>query len=407
MFESLITKTGRLKRNLTTLDNQPLSKAALVIVVFLDVFILVSLFDGLADHTAQLTTPAQYVPQHCRDIVIDADWNETTRLAQLARIVARYRGSYYLPDESERNKSRHPICEPFVRILESIKDDETLSRDLAESVRLQQQAAAVRTELERVKGAYDTSLLEAIAARGPGGANVEAIRKEIADKTRALNELVRQRKLLEAALERDERVRRLFSLVADVSLADRTRLRDALRQAHFWYPVKRLGMEMIFLLPLFIVFYAWNARSIAANRPFQTLVSSHLVVLVLIPVLLKVLELIYDVIPKKLLKQVIDLLESLNLVALWHYLLIGIAIVAAQALIYLFQKKLFSREKLIQRRIAHGLCQNCNRRLPADSRACPFCGFGQFKRCSECGKPTHVLGKFCRECGQKLAAPAG
>lgn len=405
MFESLIAKTRKLKRNLTTLDNQPLSKAALVIIVFLDIFILISIFDGLADHAAQLTTPEQHIPQYCRDIVIDADWNETNRLGHLARIVSMHRGSYYMSDERDRNKSRHEICEPFVRILESIKADENVSRDLAESPRLQQQSAAVRSDLERVTGAYDTSLLATVAGQGQGETNVAAIKKEIADKTRALNELVRKRKLLESSLAQDERVRRLFTRIAGVSQADRNRLRDELRQLNFWHPVKRLGMEMIFLLPLFLVFSVWSSRSIAANRPFQTLVSSHLVVIVLVPVLFKVLELIYDIIPKKLLKQVIDLLESLKLVALWHYLLIGVSIVAALALIYLFQKKLFSREKLNERRISRGLCQNCNQRLPEDSRACPFCGFGQFRICSQCSKPTHVLGKYCRECGHRLTVP--
>jgi hypothetical protein len=178
-----------------------------------------------------------------------------------------------------------------------------------------------------------------------------------------------------------------------------------LRQANFWYPVKRLGMEMVFLLPLFVVFYLWNSRSIAGHRPFQTLVSSHLLVVVLIPVMLKVMELVYDIIPKKFLARIIEFLESLKLVALWHYLLIGVSVVVALALIYLLQRKLFSREKLIDKRISKGLCQKCGQRLPEGSRSCPFCGFAQYRNCSHCSEPTHVLGKFCRTCGERLAAP--
>ena len=41
---------SRIKGNLTSLDDQPLSKAALVIILFLDLFILTSIFNGLDEH---------------------------------------------------------------------------------------------------------------------------------------------------------------------------------------------------------------------------------------------------------------------------------------------------------------------------------------------------------------------
>lgn len=402
MLSLIREKTRKFQQHLTQLDNQPLNKAALVVILFLDLFILVSIFDGLADHTGQLTSPEQHIPPVCREIVIDANWNPTNRLGNLARIVSGYHESYFVPDERDEKKPQHSLCAPIVRALKAIRQDEGLSKNLIQNLKLQQESRELRAELDRMKGAYDTSLLETIANQRQAETNVASIRKEIADKTAATDELVRRQRLLEASLEQDSRVRELFALAMAVSDADRKALRDKLRRMNFWYPVKRLGMEMLFLLPLFLVFYFWNSRSIAGNRPYQTLVSSHLLVIVLIPVLFKVVELVYDIIPKKLLKQVIDLLEALNLVAIWYYLLIGAAVLAALALTYLFQKKLFSREKLIQRRIARGLCQHCGLRLPPDSQYCPACGAGQYRACSRCHEPTHVNGKYCMACGHAV-----
>ncbi|HZV82669.1 MAG TPA: zinc ribbon domain-containing protein [Geobacteraceae bacterium] len=48
-------------------------------------------------------------------------------------------------------------------------------------------------------------------------------------------------------------------------------------------------------------------------------------------------------------------------------------------LIYVFQRKLFSIEKIIERRIGKGECQNCGKHLPGGAQACPFCGFVQYK----------------------------
>jgi len=45
-------------------------------------------------------------------------------------------------------------------------------------------------------------------------------------------------------------------------------------------------------------------------------------------------------------------------VAIWYYLVIALAVAAALFVIYIFQKKLFSREKLMERRIAKGQCSS-------------------------------------------------
>jgi hypothetical protein len=395
MFRLIPKKARQFQQRLTRLDSQPLSRAALVVIVFLDLFILSSIFDGLADHTAQLAGPDERVPPLCRSLVIDREWNATNRLDGLARMVAAYEANPYQESARGDRTQQHPLCAPIVGAYEAIRDDAGLARNLQESLGLRKETQDLRAELERMKGAYDTTLLETIAGKPQEGKDTAAIRKTMAEKTATLNERVDSQALLDASIEQDSRVRGLFARVANVSDAQRTALRDELRRLNFWYPAERLGMEMLFLLPLLAVFYFWNAKSIAASRPFQTLVSSHLLVVVLIPVFFKVIELIYDIIPHKLLRQIMALLESLNLVAIWYYLLIGAAIVVALALIYLFQKKLFSREKLLQRRIGKGLCQGCGQHLPPDSQYCPPAGSAvPHLRHLQCA--THVHGRFCK-----------
>jgi hypothetical protein len=107
MLISIREKANRFQHRLTRLNNEPLSVAALVVILFLDFFILLSIFDGLVDHTGQLTTPDQYIPPLCREIVIDADWNPTNRLGHLATIVSKYHGSYYTPNETDEKKIQH------------------------------------------------------------------------------------------------------------------------------------------------------------------------------------------------------------------------------------------------------------------------------------------------------------
>lgn len=399
MLTFIAKKIANTRHNLSRLDNQPIGKAALTILIFLDIFILISIFDGLSDHTRQLTTASQLIPQYCRDIVIEDRWNKSNRLTKLAKVVTDSRGSYYIKDKRERTLERHPVCKPIAQLFLSIEDDATVSEKLKRYLDATTEIEQLNSTLKHINSAYDTSLLEDIANKNKDRANVDALRKDFAVKTNSLNRLTESQSSLTASLEQDKTVRELFTLIDSFSEQDRNNLKEDLRKLNFWYPVKRLGMEMIFLLPLFLIFYFWNTKSLAASRPFQALVSSHLLVIVFIPVLFKIIELIYDILPKKFFKQLIDLLESLKLVALWHYLMMAVIILASLALIYLFQKKLFSREKLMVKRISKGACQNCGTHLPENTSACPFCGFEQFKRCSNCDKPTYVFGKFCKECG--------
>ena len=393
-------KLGKVKSHLTSLDDQPLGKAALAIILFLDFFILVSIFNGLAAHTRQLSSPDEYIPGSCREIVVNRQWNPTNRLDQLSHIIISSSNSYYRIEE--KKKDQHPLCAPYVELVDHIKSDKVLTGIFEERNKSEREATELQRGIDNLKGAYDTSLLETIAQQ-QNQTKIDAIRKDFTAKTSALDALKIRIASLEQTINSDTKVKQLWERLQGLQEQDRQKLITDLRTLNYWYPVKKLGMQMIFLLPLFVVFYAWNSSSIRKSRGLQTLVSSHLLGISFIPILCKIIETVYDIIPKKLLKTLIDLLESLKLVAIWHYLVIALAIAAALLLIYIFQKKLFSHEKLIERRISKGECQQCGKHLPAGSPACPFCGFVQFKPCGNCGNLMHVQGRFCRECGHKAA----
>ena len=299
MLISIRNKINSVRTALTNLDNHPIGKAVLTIVLFLDLFILMLIFQGLFDHTSQLSTPYEYIPQQCRNIVIDEDWNENNRLIRTARIVSSYRGSYVYVNEKNRNHEVHPICAPISKLLRSMENDKNLSGNLSALLRLRDQAVQVRSELERTRRAYDTSLLEVIADQNIVKENTASLKRQTSALIKKLNTLTNKEAASVSQLMQHQYISELFSVIEASSNENRDILLEELRNLNFWHPVKRLGMEMIFLLPLVIIFYLWNARSITASRPYQKLVSSHLLVVVFIPVIFKMIELVYDIVPKK------------------------------------------------------------------------------------------------------------
>ncbi len=400
MLRVLKTIAGKLRHNLTTLDSQPVSKIALAVVLLLDYFILASIFQGLADHTSQMHSPYERIPQHCRNIVIDGDWNNDDSLLRIAGIAATYRNSHYRPAKTANLEVLHPACRALNESLNNIRQDNSLSDDLNTYLRLRRQVDQRSSEFDRTSSAYNTSLLETIARPEGTASQTDALQAKTTEQMSKMNSLTAQEEALKNSLQENPQIIHLLQQVK-ASQQYREQLLQELRRLNFWHPVKRLGMEMIFLLPLILVIYFWHSRSTANNRPYQTLVSSHLLVVVFIPVIFKLFELVYDIIPKKLLQEIFAWLESFNLVAIWHYLVIFTAVITALVVIYLLQKKIFSHERLLQKRIAKGLCQRCGEYLPADAKACPGCGFLQFTHCSHCQQETYVHGNFCRVCGNR------
>lgn len=391
---------GSMRGHLTQLNRQPLSCAALVIVLLLDAFVLISIFDGLARHTAQLTQPEEAVPMRCRDIVLDRQWTPAGRLEQLGEVVAARRALAWQTRTSA--VPPHAVCAPVVSALDAVLDDAALAQQFDDARALRRQSADLRTQTERLKGNYDTALLEKIARDGAPAQSAQ-LGQEMKAKTAALDEAAGRLKQIEAAIDGEPRVQALWQRIDAVQVADRERLRADLRLLDTWYPARRLGWEALFLAPLIGAFWFWNAVSIRRARPVQTLVSAHLLVVAFIPALCRLLQLVYDILPRRFLQGLIGLLESLNLVALWNYLAIALAVGGSLALIYVVQNKLFARDKLLARRIARGQCQDCGLTLPPGSAFCPACGFGQFAPCARCAQPTLVHGRYCRECGQAQA----
>jgi hypothetical protein len=397
MLNALRGRLTSFGRHLSSMDNQPLGKAALAVVILLDIFIFFSIFAGLERHTGQLTDPSDYIPAACRDIVIAGEWNATNRLERLSRAVEFRASSSEL---RERKTPLHPICAPLIQGIDDVADHKPLADAFLAYGRLYREAEDVRRKISDLKGPFDTALMESLARQEGRQIQAEAAGEELGKETAKLDNMLRVLAATQAQLDKDERVSRLWASIDGLTDATRQRLRDDLRSETFWHPVKRVGMDLAFLLPMIVVLALWNSASIRNKRSAQVLVSSHLLVVTALPVLLKVGELIYEIIPKRILQQLIALLESLKLVALWHYLMMALAVVAGLWLIYVFQRKLFSREKLLAKRIARGLCQQCGQGLAPGSTVCPLCGFNQYRSCPNCHKPTYVYGRFCRECGQ-------
>ena len=391
------TKFLRMREHLTRFEKRPLNRAALTVVLFLDMFVLISIFNGLDAHTRQLSAPDDFIPHFCRSIVLDGDWNSTNRTDKLSAMVNVHTNSHVRIEETK--KAVHQVCAPYRDLLEQITKDKDLQLAFESFSKANRELTDLQRRIGSMKGAYDTALLEKMAQQDQEQTDVSQVKGDVHTKTNSLNALTSQLASLELRINGNKLIVLLWEKMERLQQTSRDMLREEIRSAVFWYPLKKLLMQLAFLLPLLAVLAAWNTVSLKKERDLQILVSSHLVVIACIPVFARIVSTVYDIIPKILLKQLIEWLEAFNLVAIWYYLAIGLAIGASLFIVYIFQKKLFSVEKTMERRIERGQCMDCGKSIQSGRSFCWHCGVSLIKECKNCHQTTPTSSRYCVECG--------
>lgn len=396
MIKNLKQNFSKFKFQLTHITkNEPLNILSLISVILLDIFILIMLFQGLSDQAKQLTSPNEYIPQICREIFVNNEWTQFKRLDNLESIVIQYNSSYY--DEIDKKNKIHPLCSQLINQVNIIKHDKNLINLFYERNKIKKQKDELIEIRDKKQAFYEIKLLEKISKVSDDTLN--KTKQELDINSQAINKSDFKLNDIENKLNQNNSVKKLWNIIDNNHYRD-TIIKD-LRNANFWYPVKEFCIQLLFLIPLLIVFCYWYILNNKKEKFFQTFISTHLLIVVSIPILIKIIDLSIDILPKHLLRKLIAFLESIHLIALWNYIVIFIAVIFTMVLIYFIQKKFLNKESIKLKRFFQSRCISCGVLLKPRVNACPFCGEIQYEQCKNCKKNTPIIGQFCSECGHK------
>ncbi|MGM0509353.1 MAG: zinc ribbon domain-containing protein, partial [Fusobacteriota bacterium] len=340
---------------------------SIAIVIFLDLFILGNLFDGLANQTKMLTKPTDEIPHVVRDIMINSNWVENNRVEKLSNYVLSKKRSYYYLDNINKEKL-HPESLKVIEELEKIQNDKGL-----------------------------ISLFKRRENHWKNYNKLDNYQKSLESQGKMILEKI---ETLDKEINNNPNIKGFWKIIEnreDVS----EELAEDIRKSNFFFPIKELIVQFIFLIPLLTFFVWWNIVSLKKAKSIQIFISSHLILITLIPIFFKICEMVFDIIPDKIIKTFIDYLESIKLIGIWNYILTAVAVLFGLALVYLSQKKLFNKERIMKNRFKKGRCIHCGVSIKKDDDYCYDCGGFQKKECPHCGEMIPKVSKFCTECGEK------
>lgn len=405
MLNRLRRFIGRFINKTSTVNNEPLNKVSLIVIILIDIVILTNVFAGLSDISQWYIDPIAASPCY-------SEWNSyrtnqsPDRDFQAARSALSLNRTY---ESSFRQRYQQAETGHLGKVTETCLTyadykDKVYTADNQAKLKTidQKQTSIVKLEEANstIRSQYDSTLLEKIAGQ-PREQSINAVgaekaKQELDQNNLKITALKQEIATLKQTLLAKPNVASFLSFLKDA--ASFSQVESAFKSASFWYPSIQLIFQAVFLLPLIAI--ALFVHNMAQHRGYGliALMSWHLLVIFLIPLVLKVFEFLQIGVLFQFIFDIIRVLLG-GLLFLVSYVYILLIPVIGFGIIKFFQRIVFNPKLQAAGRVQKSRCIRCAKRLQPTDTHCPHCGYGQYVECHACHNLTHKLLPYCRECG--------
>lgn len=386
-----------------TINNEPLNKVSLIVIIVIDIVILVNVFTGLDDISRWYIRPEQAYPCYAdwaayRDRTTpDKDYDmirQSVDVNNPESFVQRYQSG-----KTDHLGQVNGICLQYAANQDQIKQAgyQTLLKTIDQK---QDEINTLENANRTIREQYDSTLLEQIAGQ-PREQSINPVGAAQAKQTLAQNNAkITALKTDIAELKQElaakpESAALLAFLQEDASFQTVER---GYQRAAFWRPSIQLAFQAFFLAPLILLSLVIHGFAQRRGYGLMALISWHLLVIFLIPLLLKIFEFLQV---GALFEVLFDLIKVLfgSLLFLVSYVYILLIPLIGFGLIKLFQTFIFNPKLQAASRLQKSRCLKCARKLHLQDAYCPHCGYYQYQECPHCHQLTYKHLPHCARCG--------
>ncbi|YCO48034.1 zinc ribbon domain-containing protein [Thermosynechococcus sp. FA-CM-4201] len=386
-------------------NDEPLNRVSLIVIILVDIFILINVFSGLSEISNWPLSPSQAQPCYApwQAYRQDTAGNRDIRfLEQQISLDPPPQTAVERLQESSKGKlgTISAICFTYAEYQDAVNRP-TYRQRLQQRQQKQAQIQTLEATNARIREEYDSTLLEQLAGQPPdqsinlveaakAKATLEANNRQIA----ALkNEIAA---LEQAILQEADSQAFLKFLAEDATFAQ---LESQYQRSQFWYPSLQFVLQALFLLPLIAIALLVHRFADRRRYGLLALMSWHLLVIFLIPLVLKIFELLQVGALFEWLSHVILALFG-GLLFLVSYLYILLIPAVGFGIIKVAQALFLNPQRQAAGRIQKQRCVRCGKRLRDLDQHCPHCGYLQWMPCPNCQQPTYRHLPYCRHCGE-------
>lgn len=387
-------------RKSKNINNEPVNKVSLTVIIIIDLFILINVFSGLDSISQWYLSPSQTYP--CYNSWQNYQQNKNTNQDfQIISNALNLTNNTSIFDRSPRDNigKVSPICLDFKSLEKNINQPNN-KQILTTIQEKQKQVASLEQKNNNIRKEYDSTLLEKIAGQ-PSNLSINQIeaqkaKQELDKNNLNITNLQTEIKELKQQLLATSESKQFISLLNSETKFNE--VKQGYEKALFWYPTIQIIFQLIFLLPLIFITLLIHKIAIEKGYGLISLMSWHLLVIFFIPLLIKIFEFLQIGVIFTFLFDIIKVIFG-GLLFLVNYLYIFLIPAIGFGIIKFFQQVVFNSKNQASKRVEKSRCLSCGKKIHQNHLHCPHCGYSQYSECSNCHNLAYKLMPYCHHCG--------
>lgn len=355
--------------NSRTINNQPLNKVSLIVIIFIDIFILINVFTGLDDISKWHLNPNQAYPCYFewKDYRLQTAKDKDYKILKLSPTYYTINSpslqqTYQQPQAGHLGKVSE-ICLNYATYKDNIKNSFN-QQNIKTIVGKEAGISSLEQTNSNIRAQYDSTLLEKIAGQARkqsiNSVGAEKAKQELDQNSRKISTLKNEiSDLKNVLLAKPESI----DFIAFLKDNDKfTAVEKGYQQASFWYPSIQLAFQSVFLVPLIIVALSSHKFALSRGYGLISLISWHLLVIFFIPLLLRIFEFLQI---GAIFKFIFDIVSALfgGLLFLISYAYILLIPLIGFGIIKFLQKIVFNTKVQAANRVQKSRCFNCAKKI--------------------------------------------
>ncbi len=406
MFSRIRRLIHRFFNRSSRLNNEPLNKVSLIVLILIDLFILFNVFSGLNDISGWHLAPSQSYPCYSDWKSYQTETNQTKNYTTIHdTVTSSYPGSPAFRKTYQQAEIGHlgnvsETCLKYADYQDKIKTPEN-QKTVNLIDQKQNRVNTIEQSDRKIREQYDSTLLEKIAGQtreqSINAVGAEKAKQELDQNSRTTSTLKTEISSLKTQLITKPETASFIAFLNDRGSFET--VEKGYQQASFWYPSLQLVFQALFLLPLILI--ALSVYKFAQRKGYGliSLISWHLLVIFFIPLIFKVFEFLQVGALFELFFNVIKALFG-GLVFLINYVYILLIPLVGFGIIKFFQKFAFNPKVQAANRVQKSECLRCAKKIRHHDSHCPHCGYSQYTECPNCHDLTYKNLPHCKQCGQ-------
>jgi len=417
-LKSFFTKT---KSTLFTFNNEPFSSFSILFIIILDIFLFITILTGIDSEKNMSPTVNVKYPYQCQNQFNlkyeNKIWsNRSNSYTQDAFPFSEYssfsiptRAKYYSSKNIQIQDDRRTanICSELYKKIALFANSKEFKTNKKLRNNLRNKKRNILSEIDDIEKRYNTSLFEKLSSSNQN--TYKAIKKKYYS-------LLEKEKNIDIQIKGIKKVSAYdgYKEYVDFINKNRDTFKKELDSYKFWQPFISFLYLLKFTLPLLVLsFLAYRfsrrvQRKESVPNKLITLISSHIIIISLLPIFSNVMYLIYHIIPHRFFKSIVDFLYQFGFIFLGYYFLMFLGIVSVGLVIFFIQRSVSKREKIRKEMkektlyidaYNQNVCPNCKNRVDYSKNYCGYCREELNRECTSCKKKTPKHIEYCMECG--------